>query len=162
MSVYTFLPGENGLLGVLVDGEPSGLARDYLRRNPDAIDSLADALLVHIRSTQAGEVAVLQAQLATANATIAALRLQYEPPPAPDNLLVVELPEPIGAADHAGITGIVKGRWHADLLKETGENTYVLIQENGLVFPAGESVTSLSELTQAQIEADLAAYTAAP
>jgi hypothetical protein len=149
---------DGSILGVFLDDLPQGSPAEFLAAHPQHAGAYAEALEAHTRQQFKTALTVLQVRLASAEAALDQMRAKYEPPPAPANLLVVELPKAIGAADHVGITGIVKGRWHGDLLKRTGENAYVLVEEDGLVFPAGESVTSLSELTREQIETDLAAY----
>jgi hypothetical protein len=160
MPSFTFLTSSDSTLGIYADGQPAGSARDYLRAHPEHLDPLADALLAHLVAQRNAELASLQTQLASAQAALDQMRATYEPPPAPPNLIVIELPEPSQGATHVGITGYSKGLWQGDLLKQAGENQYTLVAEDGIQFPASESVTSLPELTGPQIEADLAAYQA--
>ncbi len=155
----TFTTSDSGaVLGVFLDRQPAGSPADFLAAHPDLAGDYAAAVEAMLTAREAQKFDVLCRQLTSAQAALDQMRAKYEPPPAPKNLLVVELPEPLRGADHVGITGYVKGHWHGDLLKATADQAFVLVEEDGLQFPAGEKVTSLSELTREQIEQDLARY----
>jgi hypothetical protein len=94
--------------------------------------------------------------LGDAEVRIAEMRAKYEPEPLPDYFLIVELPEKVGEADHAGVSKVeMGGNWQGDLLKRTGEGTYVKVQAGTFTVPLDPAVKDFTELTVEQARADV-------
>jgi hypothetical protein len=150
---------------IFLDDLPVGTPEQFLGKYPHLASDFAAALRDFLGAQQADEMRVLAERARQAERTAAELKARHEPASLDVYFLVVELPESLRTADadHFGLRAIERGgKWRGDLLRALeGGTTYALFQAHALAFPVSEEVSSLSELTKANLESDLAAYAAA-
>lgn len=147
---------------IFLDDLPQGSPAEFLAAHPHLAGDFAAALRDYLGAQQADEMAALAERARQAERTAAELKARHEPASLDVYFLVVELPESLRTADadHFGLRAVERGgKWRGDLLRALADGkSYALYQPHALAFPLAEKVSSLSELTKANLETDLAAY----